>query len=251
MDFSSRRSLAILVLIRRRSVSILVSPGPRPPIPPPAAPTRPPAWRDRLPPQPRSRCFMYCSWASSTWALPSLLFACWAKMSRISAVRSTTLTLSLSSRLRSCAGASSPSAITVSAPSDATRLRRSDTLPEPMKVAGSGFLRRWITPSSTSEPAVSASSFSSASEFSASSALPSVQTPTSSTRSSSSLRYSTSLMSVSSVDMPTTRRSAWRSSSSSLRCPSLRCSGRSRDPSTNRRSHRPGSGRVSTSVVSS
>ena len=43
---------------RRRSVSILVSPGPRPPMPPPSAPTRPPAWRERLPPQPRSRCFM-------------------------------------------------------------------------------------------------------------------------------------------------------------------------------------------------
>jgi hypothetical protein len=36
---------------------------------------------------------MYCSWASSTWALPSRLRACWAKMSRISAVRSMTLTL--------------------------------------------------------------------------------------------------------------------------------------------------------------
>src|SRR3954454_14475798 len=51
ISFSSRLSRAILVLIRRRSVSILVSPGPRPPMPtPPAA--RPPTCRDRLPPQP-------------------------------------------------------------------------------------------------------------------------------------------------------------------------------------------------------
>ena len=76
---------------RRRSVSSLVSPGPRVPIPPPPA-TRPPACRDSDSPQPRSRGSMYCSWASSTWALPSRLRACWAKMSRISAVRSMTLT---------------------------------------------------------------------------------------------------------------------------------------------------------------
>ena len=38
---------------------------------------------------------MYCSWASSTWALPSRLRACWAKMSRISAVRSMTLTCTI------------------------------------------------------------------------------------------------------------------------------------------------------------
>ena len=43
--------------------------------------------------------------------------------------------------------------------------------------------------------------------FSASTSLPVVQTLTSTTRSSSSWRYSTSVMSVSSVDMPATRRS--------------------------------------------
>ena len=120
MCLSSRRSLAIREAIRRRSVSSLVSPGPRPPMPPPCEPTRPPAWRDRLPPQPRSRCLPYSSCASSTCALPSLDLACWAKMSRISAVRSTTLTLTRSSRLRSCDGLSSPSQITVSAPVWAT-----------------------------------------------------------------------------------------------------------------------------------
>ena len=100
---SAARSLAIRLLIRRRSVSSLVSPGPRPPMPTPP-PARPPTCRDRLPPQPRSRCLRYCSWASSTWALPSALLACAAKMSRISAVRSMTLTLTRSSRLRSWAG---------------------------------------------------------------------------------------------------------------------------------------------------
>ena len=89
--------------IRRRSVSSLVSPGPRRPTPPPAPPPRPlpPACRDSASPQPRSRGSRYCSWASSTCALPSLLLACWAKMSRISAVRSMTLTLIRCSRLRS------------------------------------------------------------------------------------------------------------------------------------------------------
>ena len=75
---------------------------------------------------------MYCSWASSTCAWPSLLFACWAKMSRISAVRSTTLTLILSSRLRSWLGASSPSQMTVSAPVACTISRIASTLPRPM-----------------------------------------------------------------------------------------------------------------------
>ena len=91
MPASSRRSLAIRELIRRRSISILVSPGPRPPMPrPPAA--RPPTWRDSDSPQPRRRGSRYCIWASSTCALPSFERACWAKMSRIRAVRSTTLT---------------------------------------------------------------------------------------------------------------------------------------------------------------
>ena len=126
----SPRSLEIRVLIRRRSVSILVSPGPRVPMPPPPA-TRPPACLDSDSPQPRSRGSMYCSWASSTWALPSRLLACWAKMSRISAVRSITLTLTTPSRRRSWLGLSSPSQITVSAPVAATIPASSFALPEP------------------------------------------------------------------------------------------------------------------------
>ena len=114
----SRLSREMRVRIRRRSVSILVSPGPRRPTPPPAPPPRPlpPVCRDSASPQPRRRGRKYCSWASSTWALPSWLLACWAKMSRISAVRSMTLTLIRCSSVRSWHGDSSPSQITVSAP---------------------------------------------------------------------------------------------------------------------------------------
>ena len=139
----SRRSLDMRLRMRRRSSSIFVSPGPRPPIPtPPAA--RPPTCRDRASPHPRRRGSRYDSWASSTCALPSRERACWAKMSRIRAVRSITLTLSLSSSWRSWPGESSPSQITVSASAARTASPSSVTLPEPMKVAGSGRLRRWI-----------------------------------------------------------------------------------------------------------
>ena len=47
---------------------------------------------------------MYSICASDTCALPSRLVACWAKMSRISAVRSMTLTLTAFSSAFSCAG---------------------------------------------------------------------------------------------------------------------------------------------------
>jgi hypothetical protein len=104
--------------------------------------------------------------------------------------------------------------MTVSAPVAMTASRNSCTLPLPMYVAASGLPRRWISPSSTCEPAVSASAASSAIEFSASAAVPSLQTPTRTTRSSLSWRYSTSVTSVSSVERPATRRSDWRSSSS-------------------------------------
>ena len=192
---SSRRSRAIFVRIRRRSVSIFVSPGPRVPMPPPCEPTRPPACRDIDSPQPRSRGSMYCICASCTCALPSRLFACWAKMSRISAVRSITLTLTTSSSWISWPGVSSPSQMTVSAPVDRTTSRTSRALPEPMYVAGSGRSRRCTRPSSTSDPAVSARAASSRSDVSASWTVPSVHTPTSTTRSRRSCRYSTSVTS--------------------------------------------------------
>ena len=66
----------------RRSVSSCDSPGPRVPTPPPR--------RSRCCHMPRMRGRLYSSCASSTWSLPSALTACWAKMSRISCVRSTT-----------------------------------------------------------------------------------------------------------------------------------------------------------------
>ncbi|COX73471.1 Uncharacterised protein [Mycobacterium tuberculosis] len=59
MALMSRRNLAIRSRMRRRSVSILVSPGPRRPTPPPLPPARPPACRDIDSPQPRSRGSMY------------------------------------------------------------------------------------------------------------------------------------------------------------------------------------------------
>ena len=213
MPAISLRSLLTRERIRRRSVSIFVSPGPRVPMPPPPA-TRPPACRDSDSPQPRSRGSMYCIWASSTCALPSRLLACWAKMSRISAVRSTTLTLSTFSSWLSWPGVSSPSQITVSAPLAATMSRISLALPEPTYVAASGRSRRWLTASSTSDPAVSARAASSARDRSASAWVPSVHTPTSTTRSRRSCRYSTSVTSASSVDSPATRRSAPRASRS-------------------------------------
>ncbi len=104
------------VWMRRRSSSIFVSPGPRLPMPLPA-PTWPPACRDIDSPQPRRRGSRYSSCASSTCALPSRLLACWLKMSRITAVRSMTLTFTMSSSARRWLGASSVSATTVSAPS--------------------------------------------------------------------------------------------------------------------------------------
>src|SRR5271166_70406 len=72
-----------------------------------------------------------------------------------------------------------------------------------------------MRPSSTSEPAVSASAANSAMLAWLSVALPSVHTPTKTTRSSRSWRYSTSVMSASSVDRPATRRSADLSSRAS------------------------------------
>ena len=75
---------------------------------------------------------MYSICASVTCALPSRLVACWAKMSRISAVRSMTLTLTAFSSAVSWAGLSSPSQMTVSAPVARTTSRNSCALPEPM-----------------------------------------------------------------------------------------------------------------------
>ena len=165
-------------------------------------------------PQPRKRGSRYSSCANSTWALPSRLLACWAKMSRIKATRSITLTLTTSSSARRWLGASSVSVMTVSAPTLATIWASSCAFPRPKYVDGSGVSRRCNTPSSTREPAVSARAASSRSEVSASSVEPEY-TPASTTFSSRICLYSTSVMSSSSVDSPLTRRSASRSRRSS------------------------------------
>ena len=130
-DLICARSLAIRVLMRRRSSSILVSPGPRLPIPAPAPPTWPPACLLIDSPHPRRRGRRYWSCASSTCALPSRVFACWEKMSKMTAVLSITLTLTTSSRARRCEGASSVSATTVSAPTSLTTSASSRALPFP------------------------------------------------------------------------------------------------------------------------
>ena len=64
---------------------------------------------------PRMRGRLYSSCASSTWSFPSADVACWAKMSRISCVRSMTRVSSAFSRNRCCAGSSSSSTSRLSA----------------------------------------------------------------------------------------------------------------------------------------
>ena len=100
----STRSLSFLILSRmiRRSVSSCVSPGPREPMPP---------WvRDRCVHSRVRRGSWYSSWASSTCRRPSWVRACWAKMSRISPLRSRTLTPSRLSSAFCWLGLSSSSA---------------------------------------------------------------------------------------------------------------------------------------------
>jgi len=136
--------------IWRRSVSSLVSPGPRVPMPPPS-------WDMDLP-RPVRRGSMYSSCASSTWSWPSRVRAWRAKMSRINWVRSRTRQGSAASRLRNWVGERSWSKRTRSASTDAARAAISSTLPEPMRVAGSGRGRRWSSSAATWAPALETSS---------------------------------------------------------------------------------------------
>ena len=172
-------------------------------------PTRPPAWRDSDSPQPRSRGSRYCSWASSTWALPSLLRACWAKMSRISAVRSMTLTLHDVFQLAELAGrqlAVADHGVGAGRDDDVAQLlglARADIGGRvgPARGAGSG---RRAPPSRPSRPAGRARAASSR----RSASVPSVHTPIEDDPLEPQGRYSTSVTSSSSVDRPATRRSA-------------------------------------------
>ena len=150
------------VRMRRRSVSSLVSPGPRVPMPPPS--------RDSASPAPTSRGSRYFSCASSTCSLPSRVRARRAKMSRISCVRSTILRPTASSI---CAQLRRRQLVV----EDRRRRRRFrrrtrasvSTLPAPRNVDGSGFGRSCSTRSTTSAPAAWASPASSSSDRSASS----------------------------------------------------------------------------------
>ncbi len=158
---SSRLSSAMRVRASRRSVSSWVSPGPLVPMPPPR--------RSRCLHRPLNLGRRYSICASSTWSLPSRVCACMAKMSRMSAVRSTTLTSPMiRSRLACCEGVRSSSNTTRVASRSRAMRATSSALPEPMNVRGFGFSSFWETVATISAPAVSASRRSSARESSTS-----------------------------------------------------------------------------------
>ena len=138
---------------RRRPISSLVSPGPRPPMPP--------VRRERESSFCARRGMLYFSCASSTCSLPSRLSARCAKMSRISWVRSMTLR-SLSFAIdESCTGVRSRSKISTCASSCMARTITSSSLPLPRTCLGSMRSRTCTMVSTTSTPAVYASSRSS------------------------------------------------------------------------------------------
>ncbi len=129
-SLSSSSSLAILRRMCRRSDSSWVSPGPRVPMAP--------SWRSRCFHIPVSRGSRYLYWARATWSRPSLVRARLAKMSRIRAERSITVTPSSSVSTRCWEGERGLSKITISAPRRSTSSLTSAALPSPMKVRGSG-----------------------------------------------------------------------------------------------------------------
>ena len=154
----STRSFIFVIRVRmiRRSVSSWLSPGPREPMPP---------WvRDRWVHSRVSRGSWYSSWASSTWSRPSWVWAWSAKMSRISRLRSMTLTLSSSSSERCWAGDSSSSATSTLNPVSRLAASRSSALPLPTYQFGSTWRRFCHSAPTMSAPAVVASEASSDSE---------------------------------------------------------------------------------------
>ena len=80
---------------------------------------------------PRMRWRLYSSCASSTWSLPAAEWACSAKMSRITRVRSTTRMPSSSSSARCWLGDSSSSVTMTSASSSFASSFSSLSLPLP------------------------------------------------------------------------------------------------------------------------
>ena len=111
---------------------------------------------------------LYSSCASSTWSLPSAVWACAAKMSRITAVRSTTRISSVSSSTRCCTGVSSSSQTTTSASDLVASACSSSSLPGPRYVRGCGRAR-----CCTIRPTPATAAVRSSSSISSSSASPS------------------------------------------------------------------------------
>ena len=164
-------------MMRRRSTSRRVSPGPRVPMPPPCCDK--PAFAPR-----RSRGRRYRNIASSTCALPSSVCAFWAKMSRMTAVRSSAVRPNAFSRLYCCAGDNSLSNTTVSASRARHTSFSSSTFPLPMYHVESGESRRCVSRAASSAPAVSMSNDNSSNPSSVSSSVcPPRVTPTSTMRS--------------------------------------------------------------------
>src|SRR5215212_11309414 len=137
---------AIRVRISRRSVSSWLSPGPRVPIPPPV--------RERWVQRRVRRGSWYSSCASSTWRRPSWVWACWAKMSRISRLRSITLTFRRPSSAFCWLGLSSSSATRTSKPVSLLAWASSSALPFPTYQFGSTWRRFCHSAPTTSAPAV-------------------------------------------------------------------------------------------------
>ena len=154
---SSRRSLSSFALTMRRSISSCCSPGPRVPTPTGAPPVTWPRWLHMA----RRRGAVYSSCAISTWSCACLVVARLAKMSRITSLRSMTLTASSFSSSWIWLGASSLSKITTLAPSSLHMAASSSTLPLPMYVLPRGATRRCSSVPTTRTPAVSASALSS------------------------------------------------------------------------------------------
>ena len=187
--------LAIRVRMIRRSVSSWLSPGPREPMPP---------WvRDRWVHSLVSRGSWYSSCASSTWRRPSWVWAWSAKMSRISRLRSMTLTLSRPSSARCWAGDSSSSATSRSNPVSRLAATSSSALPLPTYQFGSTWRRFCHSAPTTSAPAVVARLASSVSESSA--VQPSSLPVSTATRKAFSTGGARSIMSVRIVAKDTCR----------------------------------------------
>jgi len=147
-------STAMRSRMRRLSTSSFVSPGPRVPIPPPR--------RLIASPRPASRGSWYLSCASSTCTCASRPEAFWAKMSRITWVRSRTFSFVRRSTSRACAGVSSRSNTSRSASWWNASDTASCSLPSPTTVRWSGLARRWTVVAATVAPALRTSSASSA-----------------------------------------------------------------------------------------